>query len=224
MKYLIVNADDFGASDGINRGVIEAHLNGILTSASLMVEEPASGEAALLRQATPELTVGLHVDLRKDRNPQDELEGQLARFQELMGRPPTHLDSHHAVHRDSRLLPFFIDLARELGVPLREHSTVRHFSNFYGWWKGETHLEQISVGNLIQILETTIGSGITELACHPGYRDANFFSSYSAERESELRTLCDPLLRPVLAAVEIQLISYHQLAKVAEELPSLGSA
>ncbi|PYR01516.1 MAG: hypothetical protein DMF97_07400, partial [Acidobacteria bacterium] len=35
MKYLIVNADDFGASSGINRGILEAHQRGILTSTSL---------------------------------------------------------------------------------------------------------------------------------------------------------------------------------------------
>ena len=43
-RYLIVNADDFGQSPGINRGVIEAHENGIVTSASLMVRWPAAAE------------------------------------------------------------------------------------------------------------------------------------------------------------------------------------
>jgi len=46
MKYLIVNGDDFGASHGINRGIIEAHQQGILTSTSLLVSTPWSEEAA----------------------------------------------------------------------------------------------------------------------------------------------------------------------------------
>jgi predicted glycoside hydrolase/deacetylase ChbG (UPF0249 family) len=45
-KYLIVNADDFGQSAGINRGIIAAHEQGMVTSASLMVRWPAAHEAA----------------------------------------------------------------------------------------------------------------------------------------------------------------------------------
>ena len=45
-RYLIVNADDLGRSPGVNRGVIEAHAGGIVTSASLMVRWPAAAEAA----------------------------------------------------------------------------------------------------------------------------------------------------------------------------------
>ena len=50
MKSLIVNGDDFGASQGINLGILEAHEKGILTSASLMVDMPASTDA---RSASP---------------------------------------------------------------------------------------------------------------------------------------------------------------------------
>ena len=62
-RYLIVNADDFGLSAGVNRGVIEAHERGIVTSASLMVRPPAAAEAAADARAYPELSLGLHVDL-----------------------------------------------------------------------------------------------------------------------------------------------------------------
>src|SRR5205823_2526669 len=63
MKYLIVNGDDFGATPGINRGIIEAHQQGILTSASLMVDAPSAEEAVALSRSAPALSVGLHVDL-----------------------------------------------------------------------------------------------------------------------------------------------------------------
>ena len=63
MKYLIVNADDFGASRGIDRGIIEAHQRGVLTSTSLLVNATASGEAAELSRSAPDLSVGLHADL-----------------------------------------------------------------------------------------------------------------------------------------------------------------
>ena len=63
MKRLIVNADDFGRSPGINRGIIAAHERGIVTSASLMVRWPAAAEAAAYARAQPRLSLGLHLDL-----------------------------------------------------------------------------------------------------------------------------------------------------------------
>src|SRR5438045_3511368 len=62
MKYLIVNGVDFGASHGINRGIVEAHRRGILTSASLMVNMPATGAAVALSRSLPHLSVGMHVN------------------------------------------------------------------------------------------------------------------------------------------------------------------
>src|SRR5206468_8347237 len=60
---LIVNADDFGQSPGINAGVIRAHEDGVVTSASLMVRWDAAADAAAYARAHPQLGVGLHVDL-----------------------------------------------------------------------------------------------------------------------------------------------------------------
>jgi hopanoid biosynthesis associated protein HpnK len=60
---LIVNADDFGRSSSINSAVIRAHREGVLTTASLMVNEPACPEAVALAKANPSLGVGLHLTL-----------------------------------------------------------------------------------------------------------------------------------------------------------------
>ena len=62
-RRLIVNADDFGRSRCINQAVIQAHREGILTTASLMVNEEASAEAVALAKANPTLGVGLHLTL-----------------------------------------------------------------------------------------------------------------------------------------------------------------
>jgi predicted glycoside hydrolase/deacetylase ChbG (UPF0249 family) len=226
MKFLIVNADDFGASGAINRGILEAHRRGILTSTSLLVNRPGSEEAAKLGRDAPALSVGLHVDLRDNRGSVDEvlprlreeLRAQFQRFQELTGRAPTHMDSHHNVHRDPKALPVFLQFARQHDLPLREHSPARYFSKFYGRWGGETHLEQVSVESLARMLETEMDEGITELGCHPGYADPDYPGSYGVEREAELRTLCDPVIREVLAAQSIQLISYHDRNKLGAGL------
>ena len=62
-RRLIVNADDFGLSHAVNEAVIRAHRDGILTSASLMVNEPACDEAVKLAKENPKLGVGLHITL-----------------------------------------------------------------------------------------------------------------------------------------------------------------
>ncbi len=60
---LVLNADDFGRSRSINRAVIRAHLEGVLTSASLMVTGDAADEAVVLARRNPALAVGLHLVL-----------------------------------------------------------------------------------------------------------------------------------------------------------------
>ena len=62
-RRLIVNADDFGRSAAINEAVISAHRDGILTTASLMVNESSCAEAVQLAKANPRLGVGLHLTL-----------------------------------------------------------------------------------------------------------------------------------------------------------------
>jgi len=63
MKRLIVNADDFGMTHGINRGIIEANGKGIVTAASIMVTGWAFDEAVQLARENPNLDIGLHLSL-----------------------------------------------------------------------------------------------------------------------------------------------------------------
>ena len=62
-RRLIVNADDFGRSRSINQAVIRAHQEGILTTTSLMVNEPGAQDAVRLARENPKLGVGLHLSL-----------------------------------------------------------------------------------------------------------------------------------------------------------------
>jgi hopanoid biosynthesis associated protein HpnK len=62
-RRLVVNADDFGRSPSINAAVVRAHRDGILTTASLMVNEPACAAAVELAKSNPGLGVGLHLSL-----------------------------------------------------------------------------------------------------------------------------------------------------------------
>jgi chitin disaccharide deacetylase len=230
-RYVIVNADDLGQSDGVNRGVIEAHERGIVTSASLMVHWPSAVDAAAYGRSHPSLSLGLHVDLgewayRDDTwvpiyevvAPTDaaamatELSRQLDRFRHLVGRDPTHLDSHQHVHRSEPTRSVVIELARALGVPARHHAPeVRYCGEFYGQSGKGVPLEgALTVEALIRLL-VSLPHGLTELGCHPGYAD-DLDSMYRVERRAEVRALCDPRVRAALTRAGIALRSFRDIA------------
>jgi chitin disaccharide deacetylase len=62
-RLLIINADDFGLSEGVNRAIAEAHKNGILTSTTLMTNMPLAEEAVKIAKQLPSLGVGIHLNL-----------------------------------------------------------------------------------------------------------------------------------------------------------------
>lgn len=228
-RSLIVNADDFGYSEGVNRGIVEAHERGIVTSASLMVDQPAADQAADYARSRPELSVGLHAQLRRWRvrrvswrSPTDrerrlqeqaaaDLRRQLDKFRELVGSDPTHLDSHRHRHRLQALRPVFIELAVELGVPLRQFdSSVGFCGDFYGQLdQGRPNSAAIEPQGLIEILDE-VPEGVTELCSHPGYAE-DLKTAYRLERAREVATLCDPSVRQAIDALGIKLISFRDV-------------
>jgi chitin disaccharide deacetylase len=231
-RALIVNADDFGLSEGVNAGVARAHEEGILTSASLMVRQPGAEQAAAYARTTPRLGVGLHVDLGEwvlrdgawtavyevvpiDDDPpavEAEVRGQLARFRALTGREPTHLDSHQHVHNWESVTEVFQRLATQLRVPLRHHlGGVAYCGDLYGHDEhGHPIPEAITAAALIQIIGS-LAPGVTELACHPGI-GADTGSPYGREREQEVEVLCDPGIVDALRREGIALRSFADVA------------
>jgi len=91
VRRLIVNADDFGRSVSINKAVIRAHREGILTSASLMVNEPGCAEAVASAMDNPTLGVGLHLALVCGRSalPPDKIPGLVNAHGEFSNNPVT---------------------------------------------------------------------------------------------------------------------------------------
>lgn len=149
MKKLIINADDFGYSRGINYGIIESHVRGILTSTTLMANMPGFDHAVELAHANPKLGIGVHMTLTclapllKTHKTLTDEKGNfkhVSYFQQELpydveevyeewdaqikkiydaGITPTHLDSHHHVHTLPLLQPIAIRLARKYNLPLR---------------------------------------------------------------------------------------------------------
>lgn len=222
-RFLIVNADDFGASDGVNRGIVESHTRGIVTSTSVMTTGRAVQEAIGLSRGLPDLALGLHWDvLGEDEREFDltdlgvvreEFHRQLEDFRALVGRDPTHIDSHRHTHRSQALLPVFEELVAPLQVPLRHSGEVRFVGEFYAQWEwGVTQLEYVSVECLEKLLRREVREGWVEFSCHPGYRSPDYHAMYLVEREHELQTLTHPRIRQVINELGISLVSYADYA------------
>lgn len=227
-KKLIVNADDFGQSNGINAGIIKAHEHGIVTSASLMVRYPAASAAAMYAKNNLQLGVGLHIDLGEwsyqdgewpavyevvsldnIKAVEKEVNEQLESFYRFMDRKPTHIDSHQHVHLRKELLPVLSELAGSLDITLRRHSRqVMYCGNFYGQLEdGSAFHDAISIKGLSEIIKK-IPLGITELACHPGL-DHDFKTMYKIERLMEVETLCDTKIGQLLLDANIELCTFE---------------
>jgi predicted glycoside hydrolase/deacetylase ChbG (UPF0249 family) len=230
-KYLIVNADDFGYAEGVNRGIITAHVHGVVRSTSLMVDAPLAAEAVALARQYPQLGVGLHFTVTNQDGPlvdlfdvaaiERELQRQYQRCCDLLGRPPTHLDSHHHVHLRRELKPLFLSWAEEHSLPVRSLGSVSYNGGFYGHWYDEEWNPRlapdlISVDNLEKILRG-LSEVATELACHPAYLSPDLHSSYATEREIELATLLNPRLLAVIHELHIALVNYATLPKVMKK-------
>jgi chitin disaccharide deacetylase len=228
-RRLIVNADDFGLTPGINRGILQAHRRGIVTSASLLVRHPAAAVAAEAAREHPRLGVGLHIDLGEweQRNGDwqavyevvdtddgaavaAEVERQLASFRALVRSDPTHLDSHQHVHRDEPARSVITDAARSLGVHLRHVGPVRYCGAFYGQASGREHLPEAIGADALASIIRGLPEGFTELCCHPS-EGGQLPSPYASERLIELRSLCDARVRQAVRDAGVRLCGFRDV-------------
>ena len=229
-RFLVVNADDLGLSAAVNEGIFVAHQRGIVTSASLMVRQAAAPAAAEEATAHPDLAIGLHIDLGEwiyesgewtqaylhcdsddAASVEAECRAQIERFRALLGRDPTHLDSHQHVHESEPARGVAEALAAELGLPLRNRA-VRYEGGFYGQsGKGEPFPEGIAPERLTELIEA-LPPGWTEIGCHPASGPVPS-SSYDAERQVELQSLCDPRVKDLLNVSDVHLCSFAQVKR-----------
>jgi len=230
-RTLIVNADDLGYTQATNDGIFHAHQHGIVTSASLMVRPAAASDAVRRASEIGFTSLGLHLDLGEwtRRNgewialyevvdPLDmvavaaECESQVARFQELTGRSPTHLDSHQHVHRQEPVRSIALAIAGRLSIPLRHFCPqVAYRGDFYGQsGRGETAPELLTETALLDILRDTPDTAI-EIGCHPGW-DSGLETMYCQERLREVEVLCRPALKESIAAMGFELVDFAAIA------------
>ena len=147
-----------------------------------------------------------------------EVRAQLARFEELVGRAPTHLDSHHHSHARPLVCDVVAEIAHERSLPVRNASPevaallrargVRTTDAFDARFYDE--------GVTLECLEAALDElpeGTTELMCHPGRADEELRagSTYADARDLEIRLLCAPAVRERIGRLGIELVHFGDL-------------
>lgn len=178
----------------------------------------ASGRFVRDRERVGE--VGVPAEIR------DEAAAQVTRFEEAFGSRPTHIDTHYHMHRLPRVLAAVLEVAADLGLPVRAVTPEmavqirRRGLPAVDRMVGDVGPDAYWAPERLVTCITTAEDGVTELMCHPGYADeALAVSTYREQREGELRALCEPRARAALTAAGVRLISYKELAAVSGHRP-----
>ncbi len=207
MKKLIINADDFGYSYSVNKGIIEAHTKGVVTSTSVMIDAIAADEAKDLKKYN-DLSIGLHFEVKETGNIQSELDRQIKKFISIIGRNPDHLDSHkkHTTTEGIReVLELYVNNHK---VPVRDFGYAKFIDTFFGF----NSAGDVSVDQLKKAIDLATDE-YNEIMCHVGYSDDYLreHSSYSDKREEELKSLCDPDIKKYIHEKGLTLSSWKGL-------------
>jgi predicted glycoside hydrolase/deacetylase ChbG (UPF0249 family) len=272
-RRLIVNADDFGFTEGVTEGILQCMCEGIVTSTTVMANMPFASESIRRLLAVGCRSVGIHLNLTSgsairtrsrrltspngtflgagvlwrdgmlQRLPVEEIEQELAAqivTIRSMGIEVSHVDSHHHIHVLPQIAPVVAKLCNRFMVPAvrvpytkghhlsslnrlkwqlvnfnagRARRTFQDYGlqmpdHFVAWYGGGADtLEDL------QRTLMSIGTGVTEIAVHPGIDDVALaaLDSYLSERRAEQIALCDAGLQKYLKDLEITLTNFHSV-------------
>jgi predicted glycoside hydrolase/deacetylase ChbG (UPF0249 family) len=227
MKKLIINADDFGYRPEINRGIVYAHQNGLVTSASLFVDREGTEDALRLFRENRGLGLGIHLDLDRffeidhslgvivdwaqPRASDDEVRNEIRRQMEMyrsFDLPLDHLDSHHHAHLHPDIIAIACRAVTEYKVPV-----MRFFRKCYGEEDEYLRMKKIVDENGVRYVDHFIEGwywgnvdepyNVAELMTHPGYGEL--------WREAELAHSCQPQLKQYFIDQKIELLRFSDI-------------
>ncbi len=269
-KKLIVTADDFGLTKGINEGIIDAHRRGIVTRTSIIANGEAFEHAVLLSKQNKDLKIGVHLTLVEESpiSQPDKIKSLIGSNEKFLinckaflnryvlrkihlnevyiewesqiqkvlnsGIGINHIDSHQHLHMLPGLFNNAIDLAykykinkirmfhhdiirirnfKELVLTFLsdinkrkiQYSGITFSDNFWGL----KHSGNIDENNILKLLDN-IEHGTTEMMCHPGYADNEYYQKYNNweyKPEKELKALISERVKERIKSDNIKLIS-----------------
>lgn len=234
---LIINADDFGLTEGGNRAIVECYKNGIVRSTTLMANMPFFDHAIQCSKENPGLGIGVHMVLTTGRplldghktlvddsgnfkyRPStidtnidlDELYREWDAQIELIKSqiPITHLDSHHHTHLHPLLRSVVEKLAKKHKLPYRSDATIIPTQVKFD---GGFYQDNATKDYLINLFKTNTEEYL-DVMTHPAYIDDRLLevSSYTHYREIERQILQDADLMKIADDMGVEFVSYRDL-------------
>ncbi len=232
---LILNADDFGFSKGVNEGIIKSFKEGIVTSTTAMCTMPFIDHAVELSKQNTDLKVGLHLTLTRYkpalnthqtivdennlfhtsdtlRNKEIDIEevyaeykAQVELFIKLFGRKPTHLDGHQHTHVLPNIVHATKRIMEEYDLDCRLLSDEVYF--YEGFYN---HFNLIhSINDAVKHAQSD-GFSKIDMMCHPAIIDDFLLqnTSYNKQRANELSAIISPDVKDYIDLNNIKLGSY----------------
>jgi predicted glycoside hydrolase/deacetylase ChbG (UPF0249 family) len=235
MASVLINADDFGLTDGVCRSIAALFDCGGISNTSVMIcVEKAAQRIKNHLPADVRCFVGVHLQITPENHhrtpispPQEiptlvdgsgrfkptghidwinpaevelEWERQIIATAAALGASPSHLDSHHGVHRIPALMPIYLKLARKYGLAARGGRTPKQIDGApYGVhtsdictsdWTGQNGTVETFQQMVREKLPLAEG-GILEICTHPGFFDEELLSSssWNKVREADYKVL-----------------------------------
>ena len=200
MIKLIVNADDFGYSPGVNYGILHSHLFGIVNSATMMMNMPGTEQALAMARQYPGLRTGVHLVLTCGKpllsdlitlankagyfRSQADLDGISAEELELewsaqidrfigAGLLPSHLDSHHHVHTREEFLPVVQYLSKKYDLPFRVNGVqvIEGVKSYSHRCLFDFYGDGIQEDFFSRLADKAEDGETVEVMCHPAFAD-----------------------------------------------------
>lgn len=228
---LIVNADDYGLTEGVSEGIIYSHLHGIVTSTTVLANSDNLKHHALKTKNCPNLGFGIHftltvnkplsngktivdengnffrertVDFNKmdDNEIREEFKLQFQAFVDAFGKLPTHIDSHHHIHRHEKIIPIIQEFSKQYNIVIRGHNEYEFIGSFYN--------DNVTVEYLLQLLQENLHKPALEIMAHPAFCDIALSncSSYATKRLEEINVLCHPTIKQFIKDNNIELVTF----------------
>lgn len=256
MTSVLINADDYGLTDGICRSIRLLFQHNAISNTSIMIAaNGASRRCAEQGLSAIAGKAGVHLQLTGGRpispinevpsmvdgnsglflppdqsafcNPDEvllEWRRQIEHVGSLLGTSPTHLDSHHGVHRIPKFTPIYLMLAQEFKLPVRGGKTVDQVvGEAYGvqttriavsTWTGRGLSASELKATILGIVSALPEPGVVEIVTHPGFNDSALetISSLNRMRDNDHAVLMELARESWLKTHGIPLVRFPSLA------------
>jgi len=210
VKYLIINADDFGLSEIFNETIIDLIRKDLINSTTVMVDRVKDDQKEQVKElitlSSKNLSIGLHLELEEN-NYLSQIKSQYQKFNKIFGFKPSHIDIHKA-HNLTNSFSDVVDFCKENNLPLRnngiffENAKTTFSKAFFGSIEDFSKIEEW--------VKTFKDEKYYEILFHPGKFDPNCKSSLNKDRERDIEQI--KKLNTILGKNNIKAISYVDLS------------